>query len=94
MAVREQLFGKFAAVEAVMRHPPRCVAIAGDVQLNARIAGTRFTEVWTGVVDRDEVNLYRPDPSRPPPVARQSHPGSVQWTVSMITAARALVVDL
>jgi hypothetical protein len=70
MAVREQLFGKFAAVEAVMRHPPRCVAIAGDVQLNARIAGTGFGEVRTEIVYRDEVNLYRPDPSRPPPVAR------------------------
>jgi len=94
MAVREQLFGKFAAVEAVMRHPPRCVAIAGDVQLNARIAGTGFGEVRTQIVDRDEVNLYRSDPSVHHRFPGQSHPSSVQWTVSMITAARALVVGL
>jgi hypothetical protein len=68
----ERLFGKFAAVEAVMRHPPRCVAIARDVQLNARIAGTGFGVVRPQVVDRDEVNLCRPNPSRPPPVARAS----------------------
>jgi hypothetical protein len=66
----ERLFGKFAAVEAVMRHPPRCVAIARDVHLNARIAGTGFGVVRPQVVDRDEVNLCRANPSRPPPVAR------------------------
>jgi hypothetical protein len=66
----ERLFGKFAAVKAVMRHPPRWVAIARDVQLNARIAWTGFEVVRLQVVDRDEVNLCRPNPSRPPPVAR------------------------
>ena len=66
----ERVFGKFAAVEAVMRHPPRCVAIARDVHLNARIAGTGFGVVRPQVVDRDEVNLCRANPSRPPPVAR------------------------
>jgi hypothetical protein len=68
----ECLFGKFAAVKAVMRHPPRWVAIARDVQLNTRIAWTGFEVVRLQVVDRDEVNLCRPNPSRPPPVARTS----------------------
>lgn len=46
------------------------LAIAHDVQLNARIAGTDFGVVRPQVVDRDEVNLCWPNPSRPPLVAR------------------------
>ena len=66
----QRLLGEFAAVKAVMRHPPRWVAIARDVQLDGRIAWTGFGVVRPQVVDRDEVNLRRPNPSRPPPAAR------------------------
>jgi hypothetical protein len=65
----ERPFGEFAAVEAVMQHTPRWVAIARDVHLNARIARAGFGMVWPQIVDRDDVNLGWSNPSRPPPVA-------------------------
>ena len=65
----ERLFGKFAAVEAVVRHPPRRVSVGRDMQRDVWVAAAFLDVMWRQIVNRDDVDFTGSDPAGPPAAA-------------------------
>jgi hypothetical protein len=65
-----RLLAEFAAIEAVVGHPPRRETIACDVQRDVWIAAAFLDVMWLQIVDRDDVDLTGSNPAGPPPIAR------------------------
>jgi hypothetical protein len=59
---------EFAAIEAVVDHPPGRKSIACDVQHNLRVAAAFLNAMWLQIVDRDDMDFMRSDPAGPPAI--------------------------
>jgi hypothetical protein len=64
-----RLLGEFAAIDAVVGHPPRRESIACDTQRELWVAGAFLDAMWLEIVDRDDMNFAGSDPPGPPAVA-------------------------
>jgi hypothetical protein len=59
------LLTEFAAIEAVVDHPPRRESITRDMQRDLRVAAAFLNPMWLQIVDGDDMDLTGSDPSSP-----------------------------
>ena len=62
------MLAEFAAIEAVVDHPPRREPIARDMQRDLRVAAAFLNPVWLQIVDGDDMDFTRSDPAGPPAI--------------------------
>jgi class 3 adenylate cyclase len=65
-----RLLAEFAAVEAVVDHPPRRESIARDMERDLWFAAAFLDTVGLQIVDGHDMDFTGPDPAGPPSVAR------------------------
>jgi hypothetical protein len=72
VAVRKltRLLREFAAIEAVVGHPPRRESVRCNVQRDVWIAVAFLDVMWPQILYRDDVDFTRPNPAGPPAIAR------------------------
>ena len=64
-----RLLTEFAAIEAVVDHPPRRESVACDMQRDLWIAAAFLNAMWLHIVDGDDMDFTGSDPAGPPAIA-------------------------
>jgi hypothetical protein len=60
------LLAEFAAIEAVVDHPPRREPVASDMQCDLWVTAAFLNAMWLQIVDGNDMDFTGPDPAAPP----------------------------